>query len=646
MKKLELKDFLSYSFIRELADAEENGILFVKSQADIKKNSYKSDICLLKNGKVRELTSDGKTGSIFYHGGKVYFTSKRKSEDEKEGCTDIYSLALDGGEAKKAFSFEYPVSRITFLSDNTLLVRYTADSRTKDMKTLKERREIEKSDEDWKEIDELPFYLNAAGFTANKESRIAVYDIRKKKFSDITPEGFAVNDVCISEDRKKALITATRKTESVNLYSTVFSCCFECMKTEMVLSEDEKMSVSKAFFLGSKTILQGSFMEKHGINQNDDFFILSEGKVEKFASWGESTYSSVGSDCRYGSNPSSAIKNGKYYFTTTLDDSSMVYCLSEDATISCVSSDGYSTDGFIVRDDAIYSVRMAEGKLEEIYKDEKCITKLNDKALKGKYVAPVEEFTFESGGVSLKGYVLFPKDFDRSKKYPAILDIHGGPKTVYGKVFYHEMQFWANEGYFVFFTNPRGSDGRGDEFADIRGKYGTIDYDDLMRLTDEVIARYPEIDKDRIGETGGSYGGFMSNWILGHTDRFKAIATQRSILNWLSFWGTSDIGPYFAEDQCGAKLLDMDIKGLLERSPLLGVIENAKTPTLIIHSEEDYRCPVEQGYQLLSILKEKNVESRMVMFHKENHELSRSGRPKSRIKRLEEITKWMDKHLK
>lgn len=140
----------------------------------------------------------------------------------------------------------------------------------------------------------------------------------------------------------------------------------------------------------------------------------------------------------------------------------------------------------------------------------------------------------------VEGWVLLPKDFDPSKSYPAVLDIHGGPKTVYGPVFYHEMQLWANRGYFVFFCNPIGSDGRGNRFADIRGHYGETDYRNLMDFTDAVLARYPQIDRKRLAVTGGSYGGFMTNWIIGHTDRFACAASQRSISNWLSFYGVSD----------------------------------------------------------------------------------------------------------
>lgn len=137
------------------------------------------------------------------------------------------------------------------------------------------------------------------------------------------------------------------------------------------------------------------------------------------------------------------------------------------------------------------------------------------------------------GSYELDGWILKPADFDEKRTYPAILDIHGGPKTAYGEVFFHEMQFWAGQGYVVFFCNPTGSDGRGDRFADLRGRYGQIDYEDLMAFTDAVLDRVPQIDTRRLGVTGGSYGGYMTNWIIGHTDRFAAAASQRSIANWV-----------------------------------------------------------------------------------------------------------------
>ena len=265
------------------------------------------------------------------------------------------------------------------------------------------------------------------------------------------------------------------------------------------------------------------------------------------------------------------------------------------------------------------------------------VSSFNDRLLRGRYAAEPEVLNFERLGRPIHGFVLKPIDFDPAKKYPCILDIHGGPKTVYGPVYYHEMQYWAGKGYFVIFCNPQGSDGRG-EFMDIRGKYGSVDFDDIMAFTDEALAAYPQIDPEELFETGGSYGGFMTNWIVGHTDRFRACASQRSISNWFSFYGVSDIGPEFSEDEQASSPWNSPEK-FWAHSPMA---YRAKTPTLFIHSFEDYRCPIDQAYQMFTSLAVHGVETKIVAFRSENHELSRSGKPKHRIRRLKEISDWED----
>jgi len=196
----------------------------------------------------------------------------------------------------------------------------------------------------------------------------------------------------------------------------------------------------------------------------------------------------------------------------------------------------------------------------------------------------------------------------------------------------------------VFFCNPRGSDGRGDEFADIRGKYGTIDYQDLMKFTDLVLEKYPQIDKGRIGVTGGSYGGFMTNWLIGHTDRFQCAVSQRSISNWISKFGTTDIGYYFNADQIQSTPWD-NMEKMWFHSPLK-YADRAVTPTLFLHSEEDYRCWLAEGLQMFTALKYHGVDARFCLFRGENHELSRSGKPRHRVRRLEEMTNWFETYLK
>ena len=231
----------------------------------------------------------------------------------------------------------------------------------------------------------------------------------------------------------------------------------------------------------------------------------------------------------------------------------------------------------------------------------------------------------------------------RREKYPLIVEIHGGPHAMYANTFFHELQLLAAQGYGVLYVNPRGSHGYSQEFVDaVRGNYGGGDYEDIMAGLDYAIKENSWIDTVRLGVTGGSYGGFMTNWIVGHSNRFKAAVTQRSISNWISFFGVSDIGYYFSDWQIGAGMNDVD--KLWEHSPLK-CAKNVETPLLILHSEKDFRCPIEQAEQLYITLKSMGKETEFVRFPDANHNLSRTGTPNLRIARLDEITGWFAKYL-
>jgi dipeptidyl aminopeptidase/acylaminoacyl peptidase len=393
-------------------------------------------------------------------------------------------------------------------------------------------------------------------------------------------------------------------------------------------------------------------MASHGINQNKQFFImdLDSATAECITpALDAAVTNSVGSDCRFGSSEVEQVDGEHLYFVTTEVDSSFLNRITRSGKIEKLTLGNGSVDGISVIAGNILFIGMKSNTLQELFKQEnsveKQITSINEWVQTERRLSLPERLSVETApGVLIDGWVIKPIGFDATKKYPSILDIHGGPKTVYGTVFFHEMQFWASEGYVVFFCNPRGSDGKGNDFADIRGKYGTIDYDDIMKFTDEVLKQYSFIDPQRIGVTGGSYGGYMTNWMIGHTDRFKAAASQRSISNWISKFCTTDIGYYFVDDQNAGTPWDNQEK-LWEHSPLK-YADKVKTPTLFLHSEEDYRCWLTEGLQMFTALKFHGVESRLCMFRGENHELSRSGKPKHRLRRLEEITGWFNRYLK
>jgi len=270
------------------------------------------------------------------------------------------------------------------------------------------------------------------------------------------------------------------------------------------------------------------------------------------------------------------------------------------------------------------------------------LTRVNEALLAEMELAVPEEIRATADGGEVHGWLLRPPR-PAAERAPLILYIHGGPHTQYGWSFLHEIQVLAARGFAVLYTNPRGSRGYGQaHVAAIRGDWGGPDYRDLMAATDHAVT-LPGIDVTRLAVTGGSYGGYMTNWIIGQTDRFRCAITQRSVVNLHSMAGTCDFNfsqsDYFGGTTWGAP------ERLLAQSPLR-LAANVSTPLLIIHSEGDLRCPIEQAEQLFAALKRQGKHVEFVRYPREaNHGLSRSGPPDLRLDRLERIVAWMERWL-
>jgi len=269
----------------------------------------------------------------------------------------------------------------------------------------------------------------------------------------------------------------------------------------------------------------------------------------------------------------------------------------------------------------------------------------NDAFLGEVALDPGEEIIFRSaaGDRDIQGWILKPPGFDPEVAHPAIVQIHGGPHAMYGHAMFHEMQLMAARGYVVMFTNPRGSAGYGEEFATCtRGAWGVSDMPDIMGALDALLAT-GYVDPVRVGVTGGSYGGYLTNWLVGHTDRFRAAVTQRCVSNFHSMYGTSDIGFDFGEDEFGGTPWS-DTERLLAHSPI-SFVDRIGTPLLIVHNEGDLRCPIEQAEQLFTALKRLGRKTRFVRIPEEDHNLSRTGKPSRRLARLHHLIGWFDSHL-
>jgi dipeptidyl aminopeptidase/acylaminoacyl peptidase len=277
-------------------------------------------------------------------------------------------------------------------------------------------------------------------------------------------------------------------------------------------------------------------------------------------------------------------------------------------------------------------------------KGERQLTHLNTALWAQLDLQPVERLEYKSSdGWPVEGFFVKPMGWHPGIKYPMVLVIHGGPEGMFGVDWYHEFQVYAAKGYAVFFCNPRGSTGYGEKFE--RGEinnWGVMDYQDVMAGLDAALKQYPWIDADKLGVTGGSYGGYLTNWIVSHTNRFKAAVTLRSVSNFISDEGTRD-GAYGHEEYFNGILFD-DFDQYWAASPLK-YARNVKTPTLVLHSDFDFRVPIEQGEQWFRALQHYGVPSELVLFPRENHNLTRTGEPKHLVESLNWQLYWFDRYL-
>jgi dipeptidyl aminopeptidase/acylaminoacyl peptidase len=272
------------------------------------------------------------------------------------------------------------------------------------------------------------------------------------------------------------------------------------------------------------------------------------------------------------------------------------------------------------------------------------LTNINDKLMDDLTLTPPDELWYTSfDGKKIEAWIQKPPDFDPSKKYPMILNIHGGPHAAYGYTFDHEFQWMAAKGYVVLYPNPRGSTTYGQDFGNvIQYKYPGDDYKDLMAGVDAVIAR-GYIDPKKLGITGGSGGGVLTNWAITQTDRFGAAVSQRSIADWSNFWYVADFTLF--QPTWFRKAPWQDPTDFAQRSAIT-YIERVKTPLMLIEGEADYRTPPMAGGEMMfRALKYLHRPTVMVRFPDESHELSRSGKPWHRVERLQHIVAWFDKWL-
>ena len=299
----------------------------------------------------------------------------------------------------------------------------------------------------------------------------------------------------------------------------------------------------------------------------------------------------------------------------------------------------------------VYTASTATRPHELFAGDGKRLTSVCDDFVSGRELSEPERFTaLSADGTEVDAWLVRPPGCDEAGRYPVLLTIHGGPFTQYESGFFDEVQVYAGAGYCVLYSNPRGGSGYSEEWGRaICGPgggagpgWGTVDYEDLMGVVDTALERFPFLDGDRLGVIGGSYGGYMTSWIVGHTPRFKAALSERAVNHLVSAFGSSDAFWVF-ERQFGGPMWE-HVDEWLRMSPATYARE-IETPLLVVHSESDLRCNVEQGEHLFTLLRLLGKEVEMLRFPAESHELSRSGSPVHRVQRFEAILEWFGRYL-
>lgn len=657
MEQIQIDDIKNYQFLSGLkhSPSGKKSALIVKSA---KEDGYHSVIYLCKDKAYQPLTA--LTGNIplftWLDDETILFSETREENTQKaisQGFekTPFYKISVNGGEGEFCFEIDLKVTDIQWIKDGKFLISAVYNNNYPDLSAADEITQKQllaefEREKDYQVADELPFYFNGKGFVNKLRQRLYLY--HDGKVTPITPPLYNTNLYTISPCKSFIAFTGTSHEHILDQRSEIN--LYDIEKNEIKIICEMQYYISKIAFLENKIIFAGSERKLFGTVEDPDFYAVDlNGTVSLLKKFGYSIGSVPGSDCRLGGGTTFKAFENNIYFTSLHNYTADLYKFDTAANLIEKMTDlKGAVDFFDISPKGISLCGFFGGKLMEVYdfkgNEITQISTLNEKALENKfYSKPIHHSFKDKEGFEIDGWAMLPINYDENKKYPCILNIHGGPKAAYGDIFFHEMQYWASRGYFVIFSNPRGSDGKSNEFANIRGIYGTVDYENIMAFTEEMLKKYPAIDENRLGVTGGSYGGYMTNWIVGHTDKFKAAAAQRSIANWMSLTYTSDIGYYFDTDQARADAWN-NPEQVWDMSPLK-YAENVKTPLLLIHSDQDYRCGVWEAYQMFTAVKLRGVDARMFVFHGENHELSRSGKPRHRIRRLREITDWMDKYL-
>jgi dipeptidyl aminopeptidase/acylaminoacyl peptidase len=660
------EDLLKIQFVSDPHISPDGGrILFTKAQVDREKNKYTSQIYTVDaEGSVQQWTThaDGASSGRWSPDGKqIAFISGREKPSAQ-----IFLLPVSGGEGRKLTNLpEGSIGGYVWSPDGKWIA-FTFREQHPDRieKAKKERDGKGLSDPPW-EIDNAWYRLDGDGYFGGQRYAIYLVEVatgKHRKLYDGDPLGFYSVDwspnsqelaVVHSANKRPLFEPANHQIYRVNLEGQAWQIegLPKGTKGAVRWSPDGKWlaylgQVDEEDPWGVRNtriwIAPADGGEATCLTADDDFcleaFTLSdtggaEGGILEWAPDSKALYTSVGWHGAFQLGFVTLDKPGKLELLTQGHHLVVSSNISRDGErIACL----YGT--------AMKPLEVAVYDLSKHSEEPETLTSFNRELLDELKLSEPEELWLDSDEGQVHAWVMKPLDFLPPKRYPAILEIHGGPHAQYGWSFFHEFQLLAAQGYVVVYSNPRGSKGYGEAWtAAIRGDWGNKDWQDIQTVM-RWMQHQPYIHPGQMGVMGGSYGGYMTNWTISHTNDFKAAITDRCVSNLVSFGGNYDFVQ--REDSYWKGVFYGDISQLWANSPIAH-FKNVKTPTLVIHSEGDLRCNVEQGEQVFSALQQLGVESRFVRYPRNtSHGMSRNGPPDMRLHRLGEITRWWERWLK
>lgn len=652
-KAVEIKDLLQLvSVTNPKISPDGKRAVYVQTKMDEEDNTYHAHIhhLSLETGKSTAWThGKGRNSQPAWSadGRQLAFLSDRNDKNQ------LYVLSAEGGEARAITDFEKGVSAFRWSPCGT---KIWINAMAEDGKTFTDKEEQEKEDKKPEpyRTSKMKYKMDGNGLVKQEVHRqIGFVELASGHAEQLTEGPYHYGLEAISHDGKK-LVYGAVKEENLDFVfrQSLFLRDLESGE-ETAIIEEEGYYGNAAFsfddahiaFVGqSRTYQNATHAEVYVYDAAEKTSqCLTEGIDAPVGDY-------VVADHQQGSDAPGVIwtQDDHLYFQMSTEGDVRLYFASLDGAVYPATPEDEHVYGYDIARDGSFALAAISNPVSpgELYQldisagQRKALTMCNDSYLEeSELIAPEALSLTSEDGFQVHGWLMKPRGFEEGTNYPLIINIHGGPHAMYANTFVHEMQVLAANGYGVLYINPRGSHGYGQAFVDaVRGDYGGGDYRDILAALDKVIETNPWIDTERLGVTGGSYGGFMTNWIVSHTDRFKAAVTQRSISNWISFFGVSDIGYYFSDWQHGVGM--ENVEKLWEHSPLK-YAQDIHTPLLILHSENDHRCPIEQGEQLFITLKSLHKETEFVRFPEADHNLSRTGKPNLRFARLEEIIGWM-----